>query len=472
MSADRCESILDTVGIGFGPSNIALAVAHEESGSASSVTFFEANSEPTWQPGMRMDGADIQHNPLRDFITPLNPCSKYGYLSYLKAHGRLFHFLNLDARYPPRSDYEEYIRWVARAFADEVHYAEPAVAISLASDLDASTDRWLIRVDTPVRSVWARSLVFAPGRSPHIPQVFQSAPESRVLHFTGYADRREDWRQRGVPSAIAVVGASQSAVEILLDLRAHFPEAQLHCISRSFAFVLKDTSPFTEDLLFPSFTDYFYEAPPAAKRHLVQQLVRSNYGSVDHDVLSRLYFVLYDNEVRGDTSLLVHNNSEVVEASIDEDGVELFLEDIHTGHTQRLRVDTVILATGFRNTGTSENEERFHPLLANIVDYYERSPGGTLQVTRDYRLVPRDGDTRCPPIFLNGLCECSHGLGDAGSFSLLSYRAHEIERGLATSLTGRAIVDSGDATAETPLSPARQLSQGNTSAKPYPGTIS
>jgi L-ornithine N5-oxygenase len=433
---DKCpfrESVLDTVGIGFGPSNIALAVAHEESGNASSLAFFEASPGPAWQPGMRIDGADIQHNPLRDFVTPRNPCSPYGYLSYLKAHDRLFHFLNLDSLFPPRSDYEEYVRWVASAFAEKVFYAEPVVAVLLSDDSDP-TGRRLVRVDTPVRSVRARSLSFAPGRSRHIPRVFESHLGDHVLHFADYAVWRGDWERRDAPASIAVIGASQSAVEILLDLRSHFPGTTLHSVFRSFSFVRKDTSPFTEDLLFPSFTDYFYEASPASKQRLTRQVVRSNYGSVDHDVLARLYFVLYDNEVRGDASLVVHNNTEVVDAALEEDGVRLCLDDVHTGRAEQLRVGAVILATGFRNTGTSENEEPFHPLLADVVDHYERGVNGALQVTRSYQLVPRNHDRRLPPIFLNGLCESSHGLGDAGSFSLLSYRSHEIERALAACL--------------------------------------
>jgi L-ornithine N5-oxygenase len=428
------ETIIDTLGVGFGPANIALAVAHSECSDGRSLAFVEANPGPTWQAGMLLADSDIQHNPLRDFITPRNPCSPYGFLSYLKSQGRLFHFLNLDAPYPPRSDYASYVRWVADQFKDQVHYSEKVVAISLGAEPDPRTGRKLIRVDTKTRSFQVRSLSFAPGRSWNVPRVFQPLLGEYVFHANDYIYRRDQWRLNRPPASVAVIGSSQSAVEILLDLHASLSGTTLHSVFRNFSYVLKDTSPFTEDLLFPSFTDYFYGASPASKRRLTQQVLRSNYGSVDHDILKKLYFVLYENKVRGDRSIIVRNNADIAEARLRDGGVNLSIRDQHTGHAESLQVDAVVLATGFRNFGTGENEELWHPLLQDIAGFYEKEEDGTLRVTRSYQLVPLNGDASYPPIFLNGLCESSHGLGDAGSFSLLSYRAFEIQRALAESM--------------------------------------
>ncbi|GAB3954186.1 hypothetical protein GCM10029976_095950 [Kribbella albertanoniae] len=43
--------IFDTVGVGFGPANIALAVAHAECSSPRSLTFVEANDGRPGRPG-------------------------------------------------------------------------------------------------------------------------------------------------------------------------------------------------------------------------------------------------------------------------------------------------------------------------------------------------------------------------------------------------------------------------------------
>jgi L-ornithine N5-oxygenase len=430
-AADDSDAI-DTIGVGFGPANIALAVAHAERSGSRSLAFLEANAGPTWQPGMIIDGSDIQHNPLRDFITPKNPCSPYGFLSYLKSQGRLFHFLNLDAPYPPRSDYARYVRWVADHFRSLVYYSEPVRAISLCDD-PSTPARQLVRVDTDTRSLRARSLSFAPGRSRNIPRTFEPVLGDRVFHLSDYTCRRDEWKRGRPPASVAVIGSSQSAVEILLDMHSNLPDTTLHSILRNFSYVLKDTSPFTEDLLFPSFTDYFYEASPESKQSLTRQVLRSNYGSADHDILKKLYFVLYENKVHDHTSIVVQNNTSVLEAALTDDGVRLALRDEHTGHITALEVNAVILATGFKNFGTAENEELCHPLLEGIAEFYEKDRDGTLRVTRNYQLVPANGSTR-PPIFLNGLCESTHGLGDAGSFSLLSYRAFDIEQALSGAL--------------------------------------
>src|SRR3954468_1530517 len=74
MPAFRREPY-DLIGVGFGPANIGLAVAIEESGWEGSALFLERRAGPDWQPGMLLDGADIQHHPLRDFVTPRNPLS-------------------------------------------------------------------------------------------------------------------------------------------------------------------------------------------------------------------------------------------------------------------------------------------------------------------------------------------------------------------------------------------------------------
>ncbi|MFA1678202.1 SidA/IucD/PvdA family monooxygenase, partial [Rhizobium mongolense] len=53
----------DILGIGFGPSNIALAIALEELGGGTSSHFIERATSSRWQPNMLLTGSDIQNNP-------------------------------------------------------------------------------------------------------------------------------------------------------------------------------------------------------------------------------------------------------------------------------------------------------------------------------------------------------------------------------------------------------------------------
>src|SRR4051812_28924563 len=105
--------IYDLFGIGFGPSNIALAIALEEAGYRGRVLFVERNTRASWHEGMLLDGADIQNDPLRDLITPVNPRSRYTFVNYLHQTGRFWHYLNLGRHYPLRKEFFAYVSWVA-----------------------------------------------------------------------------------------------------------------------------------------------------------------------------------------------------------------------------------------------------------------------------------------------------------------------------------------------------------------------
>ncbi|WP_338356198.1 SidA/IucD/PvdA family monooxygenase [Yeosuana marina] len=414
----------DMVGVGFGPSNIALAIAHQELGSEYTLKFLEAEKFPDWQSGVKIPGSDIQHNPLRDFVTPRNPRSQYGYLSYLQEMGRLMHYLNLDSPFPPRSDYAKYVQWVAKKFNNQVSYNSKVKDISIVGD--NSGNNLFFEIKTNIKSYKSKAITFAPGRSLNIPPVFKSILGKSVFHFTKYNMLLQKYVS-SKPNRIAVIGGSQSAVEIILDLHKKFPNAEIISIHRKFNLVLKDTSPFTEDLLLPENVDYFYNSSEKSKKDLISQVIRSNYGSVDEDILKELYYVLYENRVNDNNTISLYNNKEVIKALDQGHKVQLEIRDVHRNSIEKLSVDAVVLGTGFRNFGTGENEELLHPLLNNIKNYYQRKKNGTFRITRDYQLVPISNELSFPKIYLNGLCESTHGLADAGSFSHLSLRAMQIE---------------------------------------------
>jgi lysine/ornithine N-monooxygenase len=49
--------------------------------------------------------------------------------------------------------------------------------------------------------------------------------------------------------------------------------------------------------------------------------------------------------------------------------------------------------------------------------------------------MPRHDGIALPPIYLNGLCESTHGFGDAGSFSLLALRSSTIARSVSEAIS-------------------------------------
>ena len=57
------HTVHDIIGIGFGPANIALAIALEELAPQLSVRFLERRPSAAWQPGMLLEGSDIRTQP-------------------------------------------------------------------------------------------------------------------------------------------------------------------------------------------------------------------------------------------------------------------------------------------------------------------------------------------------------------------------------------------------------------------------
>ncbi len=192
----------------------------------------------------------------------------------------------------------------------------------------------------------------------------------------------------------------------------------------------KDTSPFSDHVYFPEFVNYFHGANREAREELQRQLRPTNYNSADIDVLHQLYLSIYEERLDGQHRILLHNNTIVDGVDAGEHEVSLKLRERFSGRCDAIAVDAVVLATGFLDLGQGEGKEPFPSLLSEVASQLARTDRGDLLVDRDYQVKSSSG----LPLFLNGLCENSHGLGDAGSFSLLSARSSEILSSLKTLL--------------------------------------
>ena len=420
----------DLVGIGFGPANIALAIAIEEAQQDTTmppidVRFLEAQRDPEWQGGMLLAGSDIQNHPARDLVTLRNPRSHYTFLNYLHLSGRLIEFLNLPSEFPLRSDYAAYVRWARSHFDRVVDYGQPVTEVSVT---EYHSER-VYEITTGGGSRYlARNLVVAPGRAPYIPAPFDSVSDRRVFHLNDYLYRVEALPKP--PNTVVVIGGSQSAVEIMLDLCRRFPSSRLINYVRSFGLRLKDTSPFSEEGFFPDFTQYYFEASRQSKAILDAYMRPTNYSSADGDVLRELYLQIYEQRLKGEQRAFVAGNRIVRAVDVRPDAVSLTVTEVHTGEVDHVDADMVILATGFRDIGPGPNQQRIPWFLEGIAEHLTFEEGYP-KISADYLV-----DTpSAPPMFLNGVCETTHGIGDSGSFSLLSLRASAIQRRLAVLAT-------------------------------------
>jgi L-ornithine N5-oxygenase len=421
--------LYDVLGVGFGPANVALAIALEEGMPGTAALFLEAQRDPVWQRGMLLDGSNIQNHPCRDLVSLRNPRSRYTFINYLFEEGRLLEHLNLPVEFPLRKEYAQYISWTTGHMAYMAEFGAPVRDIRLTRHQHAM----IYTVRTAGSACrHGRSLVLAPGRTPYVPAPFDTVSSPRVVHLTQYLNCLETLAT--ALTSVAVIGGSQSAVELMLDLAKRFPRARITTYVRSFGLRLKDTSPFSEEGFFPDFTTYYHRASRASKHELDTYLRLTNYSSADDDVLKELYLLLYEERLEGRQRLSVRGNRQVYSVRTTDSGVDLGIAELHTGARERDTVDLVVLATGFRDLGPGPHQEPYPPLLAGIVDRFRFDADGYLVVGDDYRLAAHDDGT--PPLFLNGLCESSHGIGDSGSFSLLSVRAAVIRDSLRACLPG------------------------------------
>ncbi|WP_242909167.1 lysine N(6)-hydroxylase/L-ornithine N(5)-oxygenase family protein [Actinomadura terrae] len=421
MTSTDC---VDVIGVGFGPANLSLAIALQEETPRTTAAFLEAETDPIWQGGMLLDGSDMQNHPNRDLVTLRNPRSHYTFLNYLFEQGRLIEHLNLPMEFPLRKEYAHYIRWATDQFREQVGFGVRVNDIAV-GDVDGAPGYVVTGSDGTRR--YGRSLVLGTGRTPFVPSPFDTIDSPRVAHLTRYLPTVQRLAQ-DPPRTIAVIGGSQSAVEIVLDLAARFPHTRIIDYVRSFGLPLKDTSPFSEEGFFPGFTDYYYRANRSGKDTLDAYMRPTNYSSIDADVLHELYALIYEQRLDGDQRVFVLGNRQVRAVEDEGTSVRLEVEEVHTHEVVTERADLVVLATGFRDLGPRPHQEPYPALLAGVIDRFQFDTDGYLITEPDYRLRSLMDGT--PPLFLNGLCESTHGIGDAGSFSLLSLRAATIIDGL------------------------------------------
>lgn len=417
----------DAVGIGFGPANIALAIYLREIDSDLDIIFLEKNSGPAWQTNMCYPESDIQNHPLRDLVTPRNPKSKFTFTNFLFETGRLYEHLNIGFKFPSRTEYEQYVKWVASHFSDRVRYSSSVDSID--RTVNGNSSLYNVRL-TNGSLIHTNKIIAAPGRSPYFPPVF-AQKHPRVIHLNDYIKTLNTLFKNSLPGSIAVVGGSQSAVEIILDMSRRYPNCRIDSLHRNFGFRQKDVSPFTGRVFFPSFVQKFYNATAEHKHRLNAHLKTTNYSASDLDILESLYEKMYYQRITDTQTIRIHDETRILRAGYHPDQVTLSMTNPDSEAFSN-DYELVILATGFRDIGPGENQEPYPKILDSLSDQLLLDENGSIRVRYDYS-VPIKGEHEehiAPTLYLNGLCESSHGMGDAGSFSLLALRSEIIAKSL------------------------------------------
>jgi L-ornithine N5-monooxygenase len=417
--------VYDFVGGGFGPAGIALATALEdarEEGRTSPwrTLFLEKAADSKWQAEMLLPGTDIQHHFLRDFATPRNPRSRFTFVNYLHEKGRLFPFCLLGGN-PSRTEWSDYVQWVAQKVGDRTLYRHEVVAVEpLPGDGSSAIDLVGVRArdlaSGTERVFVTRNLVLATGRKPNMPPLFAPFTGSTVFHSHFFKSKIEQVDGSARPT-FAVIGSAQSAGEILLHLVEHFPQSTIYSIGRNAGFRQVDHGHFSNEVYFPEEADYVHSLSKENRRLLYEDVKQTNYACLDFDVSRALYLKRYEASVNGRACFHLIKRSEVSGFEQNPGGHCLVLKDIYRHTTQELQVQVVILCTGYF-------EERFPSVLEPVRHHLKVDAEGDPIVTRDYQIETTDNFL--PGIFLSGLSERSHGISDSTSFSMMAIKAQRI----------------------------------------------
>jgi L-ornithine N5-oxygenase len=417
------NGIYDLVGIGFGPSNLALAAAINECEKSQSLRalFLEQKPAFAWHPNMLLPNTVMQISFLKDLVTQRNPKSEFSFISYLKASGRLNDFINLKTFYPSRIEFNNYMAWVADNLKSYVRY--DTVVTSVATEGEAPHQFVRITYENSstgeVNYALAKNIVVAVGGKPNMPVSLQLKSDgSAVWHSSQYLQKIADLRGRVHPGhRFVVIGRGQSAAEIVSDLHGKFEDATVTNLFRGYSMKPSDSSEFVNTVFDPAFVDEISFASPEIRKKIIADHHDSNYSVVDAPLLSKLYEIQYRERITGDVRLYFKNFSSVHRITEADHAVQIFSEDNRTGAISVIVADTVILATGYAYPNPPK-------VLTGIAEHliYDEDHRRPL-VDRNYKALTKASSRFC--IYLQGCNEPTHGLGDT-LLSNLSIRAAEI----------------------------------------------
>ncbi|TDC69377.1 L-lysine 6-monooxygenase [Actinomadura sp. GC306] len=421
----------DLVGIGFGPSNLALAIALRERqarhGEAIDAVFLEKQPRFGWHRGMLIDGTTMQVSFLKDLVTLRNPASGFGFLSYLQDRGRLPDFINHKTMFPSRAEFHDYLDWAASAFGDQVEYGSEVVGVTpVTSDgaveyLDVVVRRGGSSAELITRRT--RNLVVAAGLEPVLPE--GTVAGDRIWHSEDLLHRAPGLRD---PRRLLVVGAGQSAAEVTDYLHRTFTGAEVCAVFAKYGYTPADDSSFANRVFDPQAVDDFFAAPEEVKRTLMGYHRSTNYSVVDLELIDELYRRHYQEKVAGRERLRILNASRIVDVAADGAGVRASVEFMPTGERVVLDGDVLVYATGYRPCDPLT-------LLGEAGEYCRRLPSGWVDVERDYR-IGTTAEMACG-IYLQGATEHTHGIGST-LLSNTAVRAGEIADSVAERLRARS----------------------------------
>lgn len=397
------------IGVGLGPSNLALAIAMDELNALSDCLFIERQQNFGWHEAMKLPGADMQIAFMKDLVTPRNPTSKFSFLNYLKAKERLSQFINLRTFYPTRFEFNDYMKWVAEAFSDRTQYG---VSLTSVAPIEFGSTQ-LLKVsghssDGEPFEAFARNVCIAAGHRPKIPNFAKSQAGDRVFHTSDFLNKirklQDIDHDRHDPQTFLVVGGGQSAAETAMYLAEHHPDAKVDWCYRGFALHPMDDSHFVNEVFMENTIDDWLKMPSHVRKKIRKDLHYANYSAIDANLIQEIYTTSYCRKLEGKAYLNLSNLTELVELDASPHNVRASMVSLTTNEVETNNYRAVVLATGYdvENTGH---------LWEGLEDYLELQSDGSPSVDHSYRVATKPHLSA--KIYALGNNEATHGMGDS-----------------------------------------------------------
>jgi lysine N6-hydroxylase len=414
------DRAVDIAAVGGGPFNLALA-ALADGVAGLRVRVFEQRSRFRWHPGLMIEGTTLQVPFLADLVSLVDPTSRWSFLNFLRAKGRLFPFYFAERFHIARAEYEAYCRWVA----DSLGCCRFGLLVDEVG-VDEDTGRFL------VADVTARHVVLGVGTRPVVPQALRGV--SAVHHSADYLDHRD--ALLAAPT-VTVVGAGQSGAEVFLDLlRRRGHRGGLHWLARTAAFAPMEYSKLGLEQFTPDYTAFFRELPADVRDELVPGQWQL-YKGISADTIGQIHDELYERTLDGGWPDITLRPGVAVTAArgLPDGRVELTLRHVQQGSTAVLRTDAVVAATGYA-------ERPLDGVLGPLARAVATDHAGRPTVDAHYRL---DLDSSATGhLFVQNAERHTHGVG-APDLGLAAWRAATI----LNSVCGREVYPLPDRTAFT-----------------------
>lgn len=375
---------LDLVGVGLGPSNLAVAALAEPTGVR--TAFYETRERFAWHPGMLLDWTTLQVPFLADLVTLADPTSRWSFLNYLARHDRLFPFYFSERFHIPRREYDAYCRWVAESL-ESCHFGSRIEGVAWRPDprqLGGGLFEVTVAQVTGERQVVpARNVVLGLGTEPELPAALAGLPDSQVLSSGAYLTRRDALLRA---EHVTVVGSGQSGAEVVLDLlRADGPA--ITWLTRTPAFAPMEYSKLGLEHFTPDYTRYFAGLPEATRRRLVPEQWQL-YKAASAETLAAVFDVLYERGIDGDgingcveSADLLPGTELTGARRLGGNAIELAIRHGETGATGTIRTNAVVAATGYRPVVPSVLDP-----MSDLVDWNDGSSNDRNSNDRNYRL--------------------------------------------------------------------------------------